>query len=102
MQKKLDQSKKHKYYPNLIINRYLKKIVEDFKFKDVFNPYFIKHRRKFNFFTVHTTLTPSEGEAILNHKIHVLNYVTYNFQSQNNTSYTTEPAGGFLHTVLSI
>ena len=46
---KHNQSKKHKYHSNLIINRYVIKNVEVIKFKDVFNPYFTTHARKFNF-----------------------------------------------------
>ena len=41
-----NQTKKHKYYPSLIINRYVIKNVEVIKFKDVFNQYFIDHTRK--------------------------------------------------------
>ena len=46
---KHNQTKKHKYYSNLILSRYVIKNVEVSKFKDVFNPYFTTHTRKFNF-----------------------------------------------------
>ena len=49
---KHNQSKKHKYYSNLILNRYVTKNVEVIKLKDIFNPYFTAHTRKFNLFTV--------------------------------------------------
>ena len=80
---KRNQTKKHKYYSNLILNRYVIKNVEVIKFKDGFNLYFIEHTSKFNFFTIHITLRPFEGEDILNHKINVSNYVTYNTQSEH-------------------
>ena len=43
------QSKKHKYYSNLILNQYVRKNVEVNNFKDIFNPYFTAHTRKFSF-----------------------------------------------------
>ena len=49
---KHNQTKKHEYYSNLILNRYVIKNVEVINFKDVFNPYFIIDTRKFNLFTV--------------------------------------------------
>ena len=65
---KHNRTKKHKYYSKLLLNRRVIKNVEVFKFKDVFNPYFIEHTRKFNFFTVHITLGLYEGEHTLNQK----------------------------------
>ena len=53
---KHNQSKKHKYYSNLIFNRCVLKNVEVIKIKDVFNPYFTAHTRKAKFFTVCITL----------------------------------------------
>ena len=35
---KHNQTKKHNYYPNLILNRYVIKDVEVVSFKDIFNP----------------------------------------------------------------
>ena len=99
---KHNQTKKHKYYSNLILNRYVIKNVEVIKFKDVFNPYFIEHTKKINFFTVQISLRLGEGESHLNHKINVSNYVTYNIQSENYTTYTTEIANDFLHRVIAI
>ena len=46
------QSKKHKYYSNKILNRYVIKDVEANKLKDIFDSYFIKHTKKFNLFEV--------------------------------------------------
>ena len=43
---KYNQSKKRKYYSNLIINRYVIKNVKVDEFKDIFNPYFIEHTKK--------------------------------------------------------
>ena len=99
---KHDQSKRHKYYSNLILNRYVIKNVKVIKFKDVFNPYVTAHTRKFNFFTVSILLREHDREHPLNHKINVSNYVTYNIQSEHYTTYTKEPASNFLHRVLSI
>ena len=44
--RKHNQTKKHKYYSNLILNRYLLKNVQVIKFRDVFNPYFIEDTKK--------------------------------------------------------
>ena len=44
---KHNQSKKQKYYSNLILNRYVIKDVEVAKFKDVFDPYFINQENSF-------------------------------------------------------
>ena len=98
---KHNQTKNHKYYSNLILCRYVIKSVEVSKFKDVFNPYFTAHRRKFNFFTAQITLRPFEGEDILYYKIKVSNYVTYNIQSEHYTTHTTESANDFLHRDIS-
>ena len=98
---KHNQSKKHKYYSNLILNRYVIKNVEVIKIKDVFNPYIIEHTIKITFFTVHITLRPFESEDILNHKINVAKYVTFNFQSEHYTTYITDLANNFLHRVTS-
>ena len=46
---KHNQSKKQKYYSNLILKRYVKKDVEVTKFKDVFDPYFTHFLRIFGF-----------------------------------------------------
>ena len=46
---KYNLTKKHKYYSNLIINRYVIKNVEVIKFKDIFIPYFIEHTKNSNF-----------------------------------------------------
>ena len=99
---KHNQTKKHKYYSNLMINRYIIKINEVIKPKDVFNPFSTAHTRNFNFFTVRITLRLYEGESPLDHKINVSNYVTYIIQSENYTTYTTELTNDFLHRAISI
>ena len=99
---KHNQSKTHRYFWNLILNRYVIKNVEVSKYKDVLNPYFIEHTRKFNFFTVRITLRFYEDEHPLNHKINMSNYVSYNVPSAHYTTHTTEPATVFLHRVISI
>ena len=53
---KHNHTKKHKYYSNLILNRYVTKNVEVNKFKDIFNPYFVALSEKFNFFEVLVSL----------------------------------------------
>ena len=68
--------KKHRFYSNLIINRYVVKNVEENRFKDVLNPYFTAHTRKFVFFTVSDLLGNYDREHPLNHKINVSNYIT--------------------------
>ena len=54
------------------------------------------------FFTVQISLKLGEGESPCNHKIIVSNYVTYNVQSENYTTYTTEFDNDFLHKFISI
>ena len=50
---KHEQSKKHKFfYSNLIINKYIVKNYENEKFKDSFQSYYDKHKKKFDNFTV--------------------------------------------------
>ena len=106
---KHNQSKKHKYYSNLILNRYVIKDVEVAKFKDVFDPYFTHHSRKFNFFTVciiiryHSDLFEFyDSEHPPYHKISIPNNVIYNIQSEHYSTYTREAASDFLHKVISI
>ena len=99
---KHNQSKKHRYYSNLIFNRFVIKSVEVIKLKDIFTPYFTAHTRKFNFFTVSILLRIYDGKYHLNHKINVSNYVIYKIQSEHYTTYTTELAVIFLHRVISI
>ena len=98
---KHNQSKKQKYYANLILNRYVIKNVKVIKFKNRFNPYFNTHTRKFNSYTVHITLRDYEGDP-LSHKIIVSMYVTYNIQSEHYNIYSTESASDFLQRVISI
>ena len=99
---KHNRTKKHKYYSNLILNRYVIKNVEVINFNDVFNPYFFEQTKKINFYRVRITLGLYEGESHLNHKINVSNYVIHDIQSENYTTYTTELAKDFLHRVISI
>ena len=54
---KLNQTKKHKFYSNLILNRYVIKNVEVINFKDLFHPYFTAHTSKLKFFTVSILLS---------------------------------------------
>ena len=99
---KHNQTKKHKYYSNLILSRYFRKDVKVIKFQDVFDPYFTAQTRKLNSFTLRTTLRLYEGEFPLKHKVNVSKYVNYNIHSENYTTYTTEVANEFLHRVISI
>ena len=50
--KRHEQSKKHKYYPNLVINKYIVKNPESNKFKDIIQEYYDKRKTKFNNFVV--------------------------------------------------
>ena len=81
---KHNQSKKHKYYSNLILNQYVIKDVEVKKFKDVFNPYFHEHTKKFNFFTVCIILRFYDDEEYLDHEICVPNNVIIKFRASVN------------------
>ena len=56
------RTKKHEYCSNLILNRYVIKIVEVIKFKDIYNPYFTAHTRKFDSFTLSFLLGKYDGE----------------------------------------
>ena len=96
-----NQTKKHKHYSSLILNRYVIKNLEIIKFKDIFSPHFTAHTSKFNFFTVSILLRLCDGEHPLNHKINVSNYVTDIIHSEHYTTYTTELADDFLHRVLT-
>ena len=49
---KHNQSKIRKYFSNLILNRYVKKNVNIDEFKDIFNPYFMEHTKKFKYFEI--------------------------------------------------
>ena len=97
-----NQTKKHKYYSNLILNRYVIKNVEVSKIKDVFNPYSIEQTNKFKFFTVCVNLIfdVDDYENPSKHKITVSSYITYNIQSEHYTTYTTKSASDFLYMVI--
>ena len=99
---KHNQTKKHKYYSNLILNRYVIKNVEVIKFKDLFNPYFIEHTKKFNLFTVSISLRFDDENDPSNHKINISSNVPYNIQTENYSTFTTELASDFLHKVIAI
>ena len=43
---------KHKYFSNLIINKYLVKNIEFWNLKHIFEPYYENHKKKFNHFSV--------------------------------------------------
>ena len=46
--KKHQQSKKHKYnYSNLIVNKYTVRNYENEKYKNIFQPYYDEHKKKF-------------------------------------------------------
>ena len=97
MKKKHYQSRKQKYYSNLILNRYVIKNVVVNKFKDVFNLYFKAHSKQINFFTLCVYLRFDDDEDPCNRKITVSNNVTYNIQSEHYTTYATQQAPDFLH-----
>ena len=50
--KKHEQSKKRKIFSNLIINKYIEKVFEFYRFNDTIQPYYDKHKNKFDNFTV--------------------------------------------------
>ena len=90
---KHNQTKKHKYYSNLILNRCFIKNVKVNEFKVIFNPYFIEHTKKFVYFSVQVIL--NFDDDCFRHKISVSNNVTYNIESENYSTYTTESASDF-------
>ena len=93
---KHNQTKKHKYYSNLILNRCVIKNVEVIKFKDIFNPYFIKNTKKFNLFIFVDDIDPR------NLKTNISINVTYIIQSDYYSGLTTEIASYFLHRYIAI
>ena len=97
---KHSQTKKHKYYSNLILKRYVIKNVEVIRIKDVFNPYYTAHTRKFVYFSLQVILNFDNDR--IRHKITVSNNVTYNIESENYSTYTTDRAPNFLHRVVGI
>ena len=68
-----NQTKKHEYYSNLILNRCFIKNVKVNEFKDIFNPYFIEHTKKFVYFSVQVILNFDDG--CFRHKVSVSNNV---------------------------
>ena len=100
---KHEQSLTHKfYYSNLILNRYVIKDAEVAKLKDVFNPYFTAHTRKFIFFTISVLLRLYDERHLISHKIAVSNYVTYSIKCQHYFTADTELGSDFLHRVIAI
>ena len=49
---KHEQSKKHEYFSNLIINKYIVKKIEIDKLNDILQSYYDKQKRKFDNLTV--------------------------------------------------
>ena len=49
---KHEQSKKHKYFSNLIINKFIVRNPEIDKFKEIIQPYYDNHEKKFDNFSV--------------------------------------------------
>ena len=49
---KNEQSKQHKNFPNLIMNKYIVRNPEIINNKDFIQPYYDKHKKKFDDFTV--------------------------------------------------
>ena len=47
-----EQSKKHKYFSNLITNKYIVRNPEIINFKDIIQPYYDKHKKKFDNFSL--------------------------------------------------
>ena len=49
---KHEQSKKHKCFSNLIINKYIAKVCEFYIFKDIIQPHYSIHKKKIDNFTI--------------------------------------------------
>ena len=103
------KTKKHKYYSNLILNRYVIKDVEVANYKDVFHPYFTHHSKKFKILTVciilrhHSDLSGfDDGDHPLDHKISILNNITNRIESEQYSACTTESACDILQKVTPI
>ena len=65
--------KKHKYFSNLIINKYIVRNPEINKFKDIIQSYYDEHKRKFDNFTV---CVISKKNEVLKNKISVPSTIT--------------------------
>ena len=79
-----NQSKKHIYFSNLIINKYILKNDEIIKFKDILQSYYDEHKKKFNEFTVY--LIWKKNNMIIN-KISVPCTVTIQKKTSVQTNY---------------
>ena len=100
---KHSQSKKHTYFSNLILNRYVIKLVKVDEFKDISNPYFTEHTKKIVYFSVQVVLKFLDDDIdCLRHKTSVSNNVTYNIESENYSTYTTVLAPDFVQGVIKI
>ena len=91
---KHNQTKKHKYYSIMILNRYVITNVEVIKFRDKIKPYFITQTKNFNLFTICVFLRFDDDDNP--YKISASNNVTYNIQSEHYSTFTTEIASDFL------
>ena len=49
---KYEESKKHKTFSNLIINKYIVKNIEFYNLKDIIKPYYNNHKKKLDNLTV--------------------------------------------------
>ena len=70
---KHEQSKKHKYFSNLIINKYIVINDEIDKFKDIFQSYYDKRKKKIDEFTVCVLWMKND---VLKNKISVPSLIT--------------------------
>ena len=93
---KQNLSKKHKYYADLILNHYVIKNVEAVKYKEIFDPYFTHHSRKFDFFTVNIFSRFSADHEPCNEKISIPSIIYYRIESNYYSTCIRESASDFL------
>ena len=91
---KHDNSKKHKYYSNMILNTYIVKDVKLDEFRDVMSKYYFDQMKKFNSFTVRVY---SKVNKEIHFKLFVPHVVSFGMVVHSMTVNIIETACDFLN-----
>ena len=70
---KHEQSKKHNNFSNLIIKKYIVRNPEIYKFREIIQPYYNKHEKRFDIFSI--CIMWKENDILIN-KISVPSTIT--------------------------
>ena len=95
---KREQTKKHKYFSNLVLNKYVTKDIVVDKFKDAITPYYIEHIKKFNILTVYVYFKVDDE---IKYKISVTNQASYAITVHGCSLIINETACDFLNKVIT-